>query len=92
MCEYSLHAIASRSAKAAETLVSTEFLGTSTRGFASADAPAVAVCLLPGTELAFAKDVCVRGIIFKRKVNDRMARFRHLHNDPSKHHDALETA
>ena len=54
MCDYSLHAVASRPAKVGETLITTTFPGTSTRGFASELEPAVAVCMLPGTELAFA--------------------------------------
>ncbi len=53
MCDYSLHAVATRPAKVGETLITTTFRGTSTRGFASESDPAVAVCLLPGTELAF---------------------------------------
>ena len=58
MCDYSLHAVASRPAKAGETLVTTGFYGTSTRGFAAKDQPGVVVCLLLGTELAF-DDPCV---------------------------------
>ena len=57
MCDYSLHAVATRPAKVGETLITTTFRGTSTRGFASEREPAVAVCMLPGTELAFAEDV-----------------------------------
>jgi hypothetical protein len=53
MCDYSMHAIASRPAKAGETLVSTDFRGSCTRGFASAEETEVAVCLLAGTELVF---------------------------------------
>ena len=53
MCDYRLHAVASRPAKVGETLVTTSFYGTSTRGFAAKEEPGVAVCLLPGTELAF---------------------------------------
>jgi hypothetical protein len=34
-CDSSLHAVASRPAKAGETLVTTSFCGTSTRGFAA---------------------------------------------------------
>jgi hypothetical protein len=41
MCDYSLHAVASRPAKVGETLVATTFYGTSTRGFAAKEAPAV---------------------------------------------------
>jgi hypothetical protein len=90
MCDYSLHAVASRPAEIAETLVSTEFRGTTTRGFSSAIDPTVAVCLSPGTELAFEEDVRFRGIIFHKNVKDRMARFRQLHTDANTHHDALE--
>ena len=57
MCDYSLHAVASRPAKVGETLITTTFRGTSTRGFAAEAEPEVAVCLLPGTELAFEDDV-----------------------------------
>src|SRR4051812_50085683 len=57
MCDYSLHAMATRPAEVGETLITTTFRGTSTRGFASERDPAVAVCMLPGTELAFADDV-----------------------------------
>jgi hypothetical protein len=57
MCDYSLHAVASRPAKVGETLVTTSFRGTATRGFAAKEEPGVAVCLLPGTELAFENEV-----------------------------------
>jgi hypothetical protein len=53
MCDYSLHAVASRPAKLGDILIVTSFHGTPTRGFAAKEQPAVAVCLLPGTELAF---------------------------------------
>ena len=53
MCDYSLHAVASRPAKVGETLITTTFPRTSTRGFAAESEPGMAVCLLPGTELAF---------------------------------------
>jgi hypothetical protein len=53
MCDYSLHTVASRAARVGETLVTTGFYGMSTRGFAAKREPNAAVCLLPGTELAF---------------------------------------
>ena len=52
MCDYSLELVASRPANVGDKLVSTGFPLTSTRGFASVDDSNVAVCLLPGTELA----------------------------------------
>ena len=91
MCDYSLHAVASRAAEATQTLILIEFKRAFTRGFASPDDPTVAVCLLPGTEIEFEREVRVRGFIFQRKVHDRMARFRQVHvEDPHRHHDALE--
>ena len=57
MCDYSLHLIASRPARVGDKLVTTRFPNTITRGFASVDEPELAVCLLPGTELAFEKEV-----------------------------------
>jgi hypothetical protein len=48
MCNYSLHAVASRPAKNGETLVTTNFRGTVTRGFGAKEESGVA-----GTELAF---------------------------------------
>src|SRR5437660_11738062 len=91
MCDYSLHAVATRPAEVAETLVSTKFQGTTTRGFASPDEPQVAVCLRPGTELAFVKDVQAEGLMFRKNIGDRLARFRQIDpNKPAQHHDALE--
>lgn len=91
MCDYSLHAVASRPAELAETLVSTNFHSTTTRGFASPDNLHVAVCLRPGTELAFENDVQTKRFLFRKRIGDRMARFRHIGIDnPSGHHDALE--
>ena len=71
MCDYSMHAIASRPAKAGETLVSTDFRGSGTRGFASAEETQVAVCLLPGTELVFEQNVRYRGRWFGSSLQRR---------------------
>ena len=57
MCDYSLEHVASRPAKVGDRLVSTSFGNSATRGFAEVGEPNVAVCLRPGTELAFDKDV-----------------------------------
>jgi hypothetical protein len=91
MCDYSLHAVATRPAEVAETLVSTKFQSTTTRGFASPEDPRVAVCLRPGTELAFEKDVFAEGLMLSKNIGDRLARFRQIDiNKPAQHHDALE--
>ena len=91
MCDYSLHAVATRPAEVAETLVSTKFRASITRGFASPNNPQVAVCLRPGTEIAFEKDARTGGMVFRKKIGDRLARFRQIDTDkPHRHHDALE--
>ena len=91
MCDYSLHAVASRPAEVAETLVSTKFRSTTTRGFANPENPTVAVCLRPGTEIAFETDVRMDGFLFRRKVGARLARFRQIGlHYAAQHHDALE--
>jgi hypothetical protein len=92
MCDYSLHAVAFRPAEVGETLVSTSFRGTSTRGFASADDPTVAVCLLPGTELAFAENVRYDNRwIWTRTINSRVGKFGKVDpHVPDRHHDAIE--
>ena len=91
MCDYSLHAVASRPAKAGETLVTTSFYGTSTRGFAAKDEPSVAVCLLPGTELAFEQEVKYdRQWLLNRRTGFSVARFCKIEPRAlGQHHDAL---
>jgi len=94
MCDYSLHDVASRPAKVGDKLVSTQFPNAITRGFADPSQPRVAVCLLPGTELAFEKEVeCDASFRFlpTRKSPHKVARFRQVNmNRPAAHHDALE--
>jgi len=93
MCDYSLHNVASRPAKVADKLVSTNFVGTITRGFAEVGEPNVAVCLLPGTEIAFDRDVNYYDpVSFPTvKVAQKVARFRQIDKEkPHVHHDALE--
>lgn len=91
MCEYSLHAVASRPAKVGETLISTNFRGAVTLGFGSPTEKGVAVCLLPGTELAFERNVRFRGVWFRsHTVNFNVAKFCKISPDvPCQHHDAL---
>jgi hypothetical protein len=96
MCDYSLHNVATRPAKVGDKLVSTRFTNSITRGFAAADEPAVAVCLLPGTELAFDRDVeCEPALSFlpTKKLGGKVARFRYVNNGyVNAHRDALEFA
>ncbi len=93
MCDYSLELVASRPAKVGDKLVSAGFAHTLTRGFVSVDDPNVAVCVLPGTELAFEKEVrCETGrLVAWRWLGQKVARFRQVNTDRSNvHHDALE--
>jgi hypothetical protein len=91
VCDYSLHAVASRPAKVGEALVSTSFRVSSTLGFASHSEQGVAVCLLPGTELAFEENVRYRGRWFiARTVNFNVAKFCKIAPEVLyQHHDAL---
>jgi hypothetical protein len=77
-----------------ETLMTMTFRGTSTRGLASESEPAVAVCILPGTELAFENDVKYDSRWFWTKtIRSRVAKFNALERHvPDRHHDAIEFA
>jgi len=92
MCDYSLHAVATRPAQVGETVVTTTFRGTSTRGFASESDLSVAVCMLPGTELAFENDVRYDNRwIWTRTINSRVGKFGKIDpHVPERHHDAIE--
>jgi hypothetical protein len=94
MCDYSLHSVASRPAKVGDKLVATDFVKSMTRGFAAVGEPDVAVCLLPGTEVAFEDDVQYDrafSMFGKARVGHKVARFRQINmHDPHVHHDALE--
>ncbi len=95
MCDYSLHLVESRPAKVGDKLVTTKFNNTLTRGFAAVGEPHVAVCLLPGTEVAFEREV-ERERVFKlfrnqKFIKEKVARFRQINlEQPHVHHDALE--
>ena len=99
MCDYSLHGVRNRPAKVGEKLVTKDF-GTGTRGFAAVDALNTAVCLLPGTELAFSADISYSGWTLRSlirewfpartKTTHRTAIFRQINVGQITHHDALE--
>jgi hypothetical protein len=84
MCDYSLQNVRLRPERVGDKLVTRDF-GTGTHGFAAADELQLAVCVMPGTELAFARDVaCLT-------TNHRTAIFRQINKDKMRaHHDALE--
>jgi hypothetical protein len=94
MCDYSLHLVASRPAKVGDRLVATDFARSITRGFAAVGEPDVAVCLLPGTEIAFEQEVQYDrafSLFGRARTEHKVARFRQVNmDDPHVHHDALE--
>lgn len=63
MCDYSLHSVASRPARVGDQLLTTKFAGSITRGFSGIGEPGVAVCLSPGTEIAFENEVEYRNAL-----------------------------
>jgi hypothetical protein len=96
MCDYSLHHVKSRPANVGDKLTTRNF-NTGTRGFASPDDRTTAVCILPGTELAFSKDVKWAPFSLLnwrvKVIESRTAIFRQVNTDiPRVHHDALEFA
>jgi predicted ATPase len=94
MCDYSLTSVRSRPAKVGDRLLTHNF-GTGTRGFLASDEAGVAVCVLPGTELAFADEVkCdATGLLpwRDRVIHHKTAIFRQVNRERlAAHHDALE--
>jgi len=94
MCDYSLQSVKSRLAKIADELTVRDF-GTGTRGFAASENPGMAVCVLPGTELAFAHEVRRLSIRLwpwhNQVIKHKIAIFRQINkNKLVAHHDALE--
>jgi len=91
MCDYSLHSVRTRPAKVGEKLVTHNF-GTGTRGFAAPEDRSVAVCILPGTELAFEAPVKYQTTFkLRASTGHTVAIFRQI-NKGALHvnHDALE--
>src|SRR5215831_13337999 len=94
MCDFSLHSIKSRPAKVGDKLTTRDF-GTGTRGFAASEDATMAVCVLPGTELAFAHEVERLPTRLwpwhDDAIKDKTAIFRQINKGKvAAHHDALE--
>jgi ABC transporter substrate binding protein len=94
MCDYSLHSIKSRPARVSDKLRTRDFR-TGTRGFAASEDANVAVCVRPGTELSFAREVMCQPIGMlgwrDRVIEHKTAIFRQVNKDRvAAHHDALE--
>jgi hypothetical protein len=94
MCDYSLHNVTSRPAKIGDKLTTRDF-GTGTRGFAASENAGTAVCVLPGTELAFGRPIeyGASGLLGwgRKKFDHQTAIFRQINKERAlAHHDALE--
>lgn len=99
MCDFSLKHLRSRPAQVADKLIVKDF-GTGTIGFADVSEAGVdgrdatAVCVLPGTEIAFDELIAQRnwGSWFSSDPHEySVARFRQVDtNELHTHHDALE--
>src|SRR5437660_10059579 len=88
MCDYSLMHVKSRPASVSDKLRTTNF-GTGTRGFAAPSDPGTAVCVLPGTELAFNSEIAVYGACGPTQY--KTAILRQINREqPHMHHDALD--
>ena len=94
MCDYSLQNVRSRPAAVGDNLFTRNF-GTGTRGFAASEDLSMAVCLMPGTEIAFPEGISITHRSFfgwpRRNVKYATAIFRQINKQsPGTHHDAVE--
>lgn len=97
MCDYSLQNVASRPAAVGDKLVTSKFPNALSAGFGPADEHLLgqcttAVCVLPGTELAFDDDV--QEVNYGEPViHPKVAIFRQTDTELTHtHHDTLEFA
>jgi len=95
MCDYSIKAERTRDAAVDDRLVVHDF-GTGTKGFASQSGdPSVAVCVRPGTEIAFDEPVKMIENMFMfdhtEKEFPKTAVFAQINKDVERmHHDCLQ--
>lgn len=90
MCDYSLTSVKSRAAQLEDKLITTNF-GTGTVGFADVSDDKTAICVLPGTEIAFEEEV--RSTNTTSRTFPKAAVFTQVRKDELHcHHDALEFA
>ena len=88
MCDYSLHNAKTRPAKVGDRLTTRAF-NITTRGFSALEDMSVAVCVLPGTELSFTREVM--RVWPQPVIHHKTAVFRQINLDRRRtHHDALE--
>ena len=90
MCDYSLTSVKSRAAQLEDKLITTNF-GTGTTGFADVSDDSTAICVLPGTEIAFEEEV--QAIGQSGKSAHKTAVFQQFNKEVyHTHHDGLEFA
>jgi hypothetical protein len=94
MCDFSLMHAKSRPAVVADKLVTKNF-GYGTTGFCDHQDDSLAVCVLPGTEIAFSAPVETLDpgywLVKRDTIAHAVAIFRQINKDDAKtHHDALE--
>src|SRR5262249_61015661 len=91
MCDYSLEHLASRPARVGDTLVTTKFRRSLTGGFCAVGEPNVAVCLQPGTELAFDSEIEAPSGFWMRpkKLGANVARFRQVNEAKPTHREGV---
>ena len=90
MCDYSLTSVKSRAAQIEDKLITTNF-GTGTVGFADVSDADTAVCVLPGTEIAFEEEL--RAINTTSRTFPKTAVFQQFNKEVyHTHHDGLEFA
>jgi len=91
LCDFSISASISRAAKVGDKLV-TRSWPAGTTGFCDVNDHECAVCLTPGTEIAFDKDV-VTTYYYAETTFPKVAIFRQKDkHEPRTHHDYLEFA
>ena len=94
MCDYSLQSVKTKKAEINDKLVTTNF-NTGTIGFACEHDASTAVCVLPGTEIAFEEPIKRSSQLYHpREFSDaghKVGIFRQVNKeDRLRHHDALE--
>ena len=98
MCDWSLEAVKSREANVGDKLAVTRFTGACSKGLADVsdikdNVATTAVCLMPGTEVAFDNDVEINDIYGQTTTipNSRVAKFIEVDPDkPHTYHDTFE--
>ena len=88
--------MSSRPAAVGDKLISTGFPNSTSKGFGACEDKTVAVCIMPGTEIAFADNIKSKTFsgfwsVVETTYEHKVARFRQVDTHIAyRHHDALE--